>query len=1191
MAVNSNALTQNAQGRWDLTLKHDKSNVNLQIPARLTYDGIQVSTTITNVEKTINTDWYTELGVPINPDDIDKYAQPVTKDGKTYIVTGWSFDVEPYDDSGTTAETIYSVEVLPKTASIASNGHVSLTSYYVGKQGDTEVNRINVTNVATWSSNNNYVIVNGGSVSGNNTSSSTTRSSRVTAAYSGKSGYCDVTVGKASGSTVTYQLVVNPASMTIPYNGSEQLTAKFYTITDGHPDEGVDVTRNPNCMWTSSDSSHATVSSNGIVSGHNDSSVTQDVTARITATYNQTSGACQVTVTKSGGETGVTTYELSISATPSSIAWSGSSWLTAEYVTLVDGHVTSRVPVSPENVAWTVTKNPGYGTINATTGEFVANNQSLSGTNREIKIKGTYSGLTSNEVAIQVSKRPAEETTYKLEVVPSGEHIGSADTIDLQAWFYTYEAGSLEPTESLNVTEFADCTWTSDKYDVATVSAGHVVSDNQTYAEQIVFITASYCGYTDDASVVVAPKEGEAPEYYYALVVVPTAATLEYSGFTQLQAEFRTYEGSNPNPVTTEVVTTGCQWSTNNQLVYVDNDLNKGLVQSYVYDSAGTEADITAVYVRAYSSFTGTSRVTVNGKFIDFDIDTTPISVVCENQFSVTRQITTTDDVTWHASVVDVEHIGTEIDWVTVSPENGSGSGILNISVVKENSGSTTRDCFVWVHYPADSLVKKEITVTQYPTPRLIVTEQSVTAPQLGSTESVFVSTNYNISADTNGNDWITLNISRANGGFNLEITTTETSAERSGVVYVESLYSGDCTSFERVPITVSQEYMPPVPPDPTGYVYFYASETAETPSAPLEISRSAAEADVEFWISTSIETRITGVSGEGITVRETNGLDLTSGATISATGLDNRRKLIAHIPKHYDIANSRNFVVRFKTTYNQSSNNAVLVIQQRANHYYDDDVVIKFFNIESQDIGQEEVTINSGEHFIKPYVYIESNRRYENGDVEVHRMVDYIDNSGVIDDKIGLNFSGFTPIVSTDVGHGGAYVPSLDNPYELYFSPNQGYNPTGETRDTIMQLVYKGTVPWVTKDIKVHQLYSQKELDPVNMHLLSGSSHIPVDNASAITTPNGVIIVEPGSGSLYVQGETGVTLIIGGEYGKFTVGGDMQYAEPYDLGSNNGKAIYLTNNAPSGSHYAITINCSKPDRAVKVIVIDVTVQ
>lgn len=213
MAVNSNALTQNAQGRWDLTLKHDKSNVNLQIPARLTYDGIQVSTTITNVEKTINTDWYTELGIPINPDDIDKYAQPVTKDGKTYIVTGWSFDVEPYDDSGTTAETIYSVEVLPKTASIASNGHVSLTSYYVGKQGDTEVNRINITNVATWSSNNNYVIVNGGSVSGNNTSSSTTRSSRVTAAYSGKSGYCDITVDKASGSTPSEDyLTFSPAS-------------------------------------------------------------------------------------------------------------------------------------------------------------------------------------------------------------------------------------------------------------------------------------------------------------------------------------------------------------------------------------------------------------------------------------------------------------------------------------------------------------------------------------------------------------------------------------------------------------------------------------------------------------------------------------------------------------------------------------------------------------------------------------------------------------------------------------------------------------------------------------------------------------------------------------------------------------------------------------------------------------------
>lgn len=300
MAANSNALTQNAQGRWDLTLKHDKPNVNLQIPARLTYDGIQVSTTITNVEKTINTDWYTELGVPINPDDIDKYAQPITKDGKTYIVTAWTFDVKEYKDSGTTAETIYSVEVLPKTASIASNGHVSLTSYYVGKQGDTEVSRINVTNVATWSSNNNYVVVNGGSVSGNNTSSLTTRSSRVTAAYSGKSAYCDVTIGKASsGSVVTHRLVVEPATTTIPYDGYKELTATFYTITDGQPVESIDVTDFVDCIWTSNKENVATVSA-GHVTAHNESRLPE--TVRIEASYCGYTGNSEITVDAKGGD-------------------------------------------------------------------------------------------------------------------------------------------------------------------------------------------------------------------------------------------------------------------------------------------------------------------------------------------------------------------------------------------------------------------------------------------------------------------------------------------------------------------------------------------------------------------------------------------------------------------------------------------------------------------------------------------------------------------------------------------------------------------------------------------------------------------------------------------------------------------------------------------------------------------------
>ena len=1166
----------------------------MQIPARLTYDGSQVTATITNTAQTFNTDWYTELGVPINPDDIDKYAQPVTKDGKTYVVTAWTFTVEPYDESGTTAETIYSVEVLPETASIASNGHVSLTSYYVGKQGDTEVSRINVTNVATWTSNNNYVIVNGGSVSGNNTSSSTTRSSRVTAAYSGKSAYCDITVGKASGSTVTYQLVVNPASMTIPYNGSEQLTAKFYTITDGHPDEGVDVTRNPNCIWTSSDSSHATVSSDGIVSGHNDSSVTQDVTARITATYNQTTGACQVTVTKSGGETGVTTYELSISATPSSIAWNGSSWLTAEYVTRVDGRETSRVPVSPENVTWEITKNPGYGTINATTGEFVANNQSLSGTNREIKIKGTYAGTQSNEVAIQVSKRPPEETTHELKVEPKTGSIGSADTMDIQAWFYTYEAGSLEPTEILNVTEFADCTWTSNKYDVATVSAGHVVSDNQTYAEQNVLITASYCGYTDDCAIKVAPKEGEAPEYYYTLVVVPTAVTLEYSGFTQLQAEFRTYEGTSSTAYTSEVVTTACTWSTNNQLVFVDNDLNKGMIESKVYNSAGTEADITAVYVRAYSSFTGTSHVTVNGKFIDFDIDTTPFRFECSEQSSATRQITTTDDVTWHCALVDVEHIGADVDWVTVTPENGSGSGVITLTINEENSGSTVRECFVLVHYPADSHDYKEITVAQYPTPRFSAKKQSVTAPQLGSTERVLIDTNYPISGDNGGYDWISVDWSRADSGYNFEITTTETNVERSGSVNVTTMYTGDCLDASAITLSVFQEYVEPGPSGVSGYVYLYRTEQSE-PEGPLSYTVNAAEHDIELWYSSSFETYVNGISGTGLTVKLTNGVDVSDGTIpLPVTGLQNKAKLIVHIPKnqHYGSQNDRDFAVQFRTITQQNPNQARLEVRQYGDHYTDNSV-IKFFEFDDQGLGQDEITINSGQIFIQPYVYIESHRIYDSGTEEVARISDYVINGGVNEDKIQISAVASDSVaitMTTDVGHGGSYNASLDYPFELLLPANQGLAETGETRDVVLTLTYSGIAP---KTFTIHQLYSQKQLDPVDMHILSGSSHITVDLLEARPAQNARIIGEDGTGTVRIQGETGVTIVVTGEASKFTIdpGTGVNIGQPYDLGPDNGKDLNLTNIGTTGQHYQILISCSKANRTDKTLTIDVTVQ
>ena len=128
MPANSNALRQNAQGRWDLTLRHDKPNIDLEIPVKLTYRGTQVSMTVKYTEQTVNTGWYTELGVPIDTNDIIKYAQPVIKGGKTYTVTGWTIDVEEYHDSGTTEDYLTFSPTSKQVASSSTSFTLSVSS-------------------------------------------------------------------------------------------------------------------------------------------------------------------------------------------------------------------------------------------------------------------------------------------------------------------------------------------------------------------------------------------------------------------------------------------------------------------------------------------------------------------------------------------------------------------------------------------------------------------------------------------------------------------------------------------------------------------------------------------------------------------------------------------------------------------------------------------------------------------------------------------------------------------------------------------------------------------------------------------------------------------------------------------------------------------------------------------------------
>ena len=127
-----------------------------------------------------------------------------------------------------------------------------------------------------------------------------------------------------------------------------------------------------------------------------------------------------------------------------------------------------------------------------------------------------------------------------------------------------------------------------------------------------------------------------------------------------------------------------------------------------------------------------------------------------------------------------------------------------------------------------------------------------------------------------------------------------------------------------------------------------------------------------------------------------------------------------------------------------------------------------------------------------------------------------------------------------------------------------------------------------------MHQAWSEPPMTPVNMHVNSGCTGNLIEVTSAVTTAstNGAISIECGSGSIWLGGSDapGCTVTIGGEYGKFEVGGGYQYGVPFTLPSgSSGTSLYFTNKASAGQSYSIVISCSKTGGTTTDITIRVT--
>lgn len=353
----------------------------------------------------------------------------------------------------------YGLELSVTSATISVGNTKAIAANYITFTNGNRTSSKTVTSSASWSSSNPAVA----SVSGGSVTAKATGSATITATYNGYSATATVTVED----DITYDYQLSPTSASIVNGRTTKMTIVRRTFTNGTQTYGEDYSSN--FTWTSSNTSVATVGSNGVITGVGAG------TATITAKYGGTTLTGTVTVTPNY------TYELVLNKTSMNMGKGRTETLIATFKTYADGVLESSKDVT-SNATWSSSSSSVAGVNSGTiTGNGVGS----------ATITATYNGKSA---------------TCTVNVIGSPTLSLGWTSVDLKRGDVRTNAAIYNPnngTASTNVTSSA--VWTTSNSGVATVGGGQITAQGKGTCT----ITATYNGVS--ASCTVNVTENDTP--------------------------------------------------------------------------------------------------------------------------------------------------------------------------------------------------------------------------------------------------------------------------------------------------------------------------------------------------------------------------------------------------------------------------------------------------------------------------------------------------------------------------------------------------------------------------------------------------------------------------------------------------------------------------------------------------------
>lgn len=374
------------------------------------------------------------------------------------------------------------IEVTPSSVALGATGSESLkVKLYTKTDGVVDAG-VDVTTSCSYASDSQIITVNDSGVVTANNTGETEVTANITVSYSDVDSV--IVPAVSSPANIEHELLLEPQGNTT-LGFEEDCAFKLYYITKIN---GTEVSREEvtsNITWDPIAEEKGRMTGTTFV---NEWFSTAQTTVDVCATYNGIKSN-NVVLTLNGAES--ITHTLVITPSDSNINYNGTSQMSAEYVTYVNGTEYSREPVQPSDVSWS--ENSTASTI-SNSGLLTANNTSSSST-VSATVTGTYNGV-SGTANVTIGNAPGIDVS-----TPSNWHLSSGAGSDE---FYVKWV-NLKPNTTIvlnheNIVSYSpvEIPITSSNYTGGTVTINFSYDENPNEEPRKIYLYATGTGFSNE---------------------------------------------------------------------------------------------------------------------------------------------------------------------------------------------------------------------------------------------------------------------------------------------------------------------------------------------------------------------------------------------------------------------------------------------------------------------------------------------------------------------------------------------------------------------------------------------------------------------------------------------------------------------------------------------------------------------